>query len=529
MKINMPVTGVERKLDPAKPIVTKTDLKGVITYANQAFVDISGFSREELIGKSHNVVRHPDMPPEAFADLWRVVAAGHPWSGLVKNRCKNGDHYWVEAFVTPITESGRRIGYMSVRTAPSNQEIGDAERLYQDIRRKSAAFPATPLPRGAGRASVVSFAAAGSIGLLAGAGAWFGGLPGLGCALAAMLIAAGNALAVQRRLIGSAAKVIEAIAAIDEGQLAQRVAPRSGSLSGVFVSLEALRIHLRAMFADVLVGAREVEERAQHLEQAMRTLIAASEAQTDSTQQIAAAMEQMSVSISEVSANTERALGAAQRTETVANAGMESANASIASQRKASEVVSESSCQIDEVNKMVGRISHISGIIRDIAEQTNLLALNAAIEAARAGDQGRGFAVVADEVRKLSERTAASTTEIVQAVTSISEQSGVAVASMGKATAEVEHGAAQVEESNGKLDLICEASRESVSLNREISAMLQQQSAASQEVANSMERISAATESGHASIADVGVSASSLRQTADELHRLLRHMESALQ
>jgi len=297
----------------------------------------------------------------------------------------------------------------------------------------------------------------------------------------------------------------------------------------VFVSLEALRIHLRAMFADVLVGARDVEERAQHLEQAMRTLIASSEAQTDSVQQIAAAMEQMSVSIAEVSTNTELALEAARRTEAVANAGMESGSASIASQRTASQVVIESSRQIDEVNKLIGRINHVSGIIRGIAEQTNLLALNAAIEAARAGDQGRGFAVVADEVRKLSERTAASTTEIVQAVATISEQSGVAVDSMAKATSEVEQGAARVEESNGKLEQICAASRESVSLSHEIAAMLQQQSAASHEVANSMERISAATESGHASIADVGTAASSLRQTADELHRLLRHMESALE
>ncbi|MCW5627203.1 MAG: PAS domain-containing protein, partial [Burkholderiales bacterium] len=105
MRVNQPVTTIEQFLEPGKPIVTKTGLDGKILYANESFVKISGFTREELIGADHNIVRHPDMPPAAFADLWRTVRAGQPWRGLVKNRTKTGDFYWVEAFVTPITES----------------------------------------------------------------------------------------------------------------------------------------------------------------------------------------------------------------------------------------------------------------------------------------------------------------------------------------------------------------------------------------------------------------------------------------
>ena len=112
MKVNLPVTQHEVFLDPARPIVTKTDLKGQITYANRAFIDISGFHEDELLGFSHNIVRHPDMPPEAFADLWDTLKAGRPWRGLVKNRSKTGDFYWVEAYVSPITENGQTIGYM---------------------------------------------------------------------------------------------------------------------------------------------------------------------------------------------------------------------------------------------------------------------------------------------------------------------------------------------------------------------------------------------------------------------------------
>jgi len=134
MRSNLPVSGHEVVLDDESTIVTKTDLKGVITYANKDFCQISGFSLDELLGHNHNIVRHPDMPPEAFADLWNTVKAGKPWSGLVKNRCKNGDHYWVHAHVAPIEEDGRTVGYSSMRAKPTRQQISAAEALYAQLR-----------------------------------------------------------------------------------------------------------------------------------------------------------------------------------------------------------------------------------------------------------------------------------------------------------------------------------------------------------------------------------------------------------
>ena len=141
MKINMPVTQKEIELSDTSSIVSKTDLKGRITYINRDFIDISGFTEAELIGQSHNIVRHPDMPPEAFADLWNTVKAGKPWNGMVKNRCKNGDHYWVEANVAPIRQSGAVIGYMSVRSKPSRQQVEEADRLYRQWREGNFAKP----------------------------------------------------------------------------------------------------------------------------------------------------------------------------------------------------------------------------------------------------------------------------------------------------------------------------------------------------------------------------------------------------
>jgi len=134
MRNNLPVTHVEIQLDAHTLIVSKTDLKGQITYINKDFIDISGFAEAELIGQPHSIVRHPEMPVEAYADMWADLKDGRPWTGLVKNRCKNGDHYWVLATATPIREGGQVVGYMSVRRQASRQQIEAAESTYRLFR-----------------------------------------------------------------------------------------------------------------------------------------------------------------------------------------------------------------------------------------------------------------------------------------------------------------------------------------------------------------------------------------------------------
>ena len=138
MKINLPITNVEHALSETDSIVTKTDLKGIITYASEDFIQISGFTKEELLGSSHNIIRHPDMPAEAFEDLWKSMKMGRPWTGVVKNRCKNGDFYWVLANVTPYYENDDLAGYMSVRSKPSQKQIAEAADAYQKFREGKA-------------------------------------------------------------------------------------------------------------------------------------------------------------------------------------------------------------------------------------------------------------------------------------------------------------------------------------------------------------------------------------------------------
>ncbi len=134
MRDNGPVTQREVEFPDNVKLVSRTDPGGRITFVNAAFIAISGFSEEELTGAPHNIVRHPDMPKEAFADMWGHLKAGNPWRGMVKNRTKSGDHYWVRADVMPVIENGKLAGYVSVRSKPSRADVDAAERAYKAIR-----------------------------------------------------------------------------------------------------------------------------------------------------------------------------------------------------------------------------------------------------------------------------------------------------------------------------------------------------------------------------------------------------------
>ena len=139
MRQNLPIVDQEFPFPSGETLVSTTDLKGKITYCNPAFIRVSGYSRDELLGQPHNLIRHPHMPEEAFRDMWQTIASGKPWSALVKNRRKDGTHYWVQANVTPLMQGNQPMGYMSVRTEPTRAHVEAADRLYQQMRDEQAA------------------------------------------------------------------------------------------------------------------------------------------------------------------------------------------------------------------------------------------------------------------------------------------------------------------------------------------------------------------------------------------------------
>jgi len=143
MKMNMPVTNHEIMMKPGTILVTRTDLKGVITFANDAFIEISGYSRDELVGSSHNIVRHPDMPSAVYEEMWNTLSKHNPWHRVVKNRTKSGDFYWVSANVMPVFENSQVMSYLSVRHIPNRTEIDDADRLYRNVNANKAVLHST--------------------------------------------------------------------------------------------------------------------------------------------------------------------------------------------------------------------------------------------------------------------------------------------------------------------------------------------------------------------------------------------------
>ena len=137
MRNNGHITGREVHLSNKDEIVSSSNLRGDIEFCNDTFCRISGYNHDELINQPHNILRHPQMPPAAFGMLWETLKAGKPWMGIVKNRCKNGDHYWVDAYVTPIMQDGQLIEYQSIRTYLQPAQRQRAAKLYEQWQRNT--------------------------------------------------------------------------------------------------------------------------------------------------------------------------------------------------------------------------------------------------------------------------------------------------------------------------------------------------------------------------------------------------------
>ena len=523
MRTNLPVTNIEYPIGDDVLIVSKTDTKGRLVFFNDQFVKASGFPDQELIKQPHNIVRHPDMPPEAFEDLWVTLKAGKPWAGAVKNRRKNGDFYWVLASATPIWENGQVTGYMSIRSKLPADQRKEAEHVYALLRANKA--QAWRVDAGViRRRSIFDHAAI------------------FTRTLKARLVTLISVQAVFMVIIAVAA---ELASARHELTLASGVATAIlfvGLMFGAILGLNTIRAVGRPLeqlngamekIAQGLFNSRVIVERDDEIGTALRNIQAmqaklgfdreaqretariAEEEKTRALNGMAETVErETNAAVGEVSGQMERmASNAALMNDSAATVGANSgsvaaaaeealANAqtltSAASALSASiteiahqvnssraltiEAVSTSTraqATIGKLSEAAGKVGAVTSLISEIASQTNLLALNATIEAARAGEAGRGFAVVASEVKSLAEQTAKATSEIAQQISEIQEatrESVTSISAIGDVIRNVEAVSSQIataiEKQNAVTLEISRTVEESTQAAREVASQI---------------------------------------------------------
>jgi aerotaxis receptor len=537
MKSNLPVTQREFPVRDDCAIISHTDEKGRITYVNDDFVEYAGFTRDELIGQPHNIIRHPDMPPEAFRDLWATLKAGRAWQGMVKNRRKDGDHYWVRATATPRAEGG----YMSVRMKPTRAEVDAAEALYRAMREGSG--ERLDGGRVVRRGMFSGFSRA-----IAGLGDWSLVakivLPVLlGNALVAALFgwhlyeldstaevsAASLRADLLRTMVGAivlnfllvlavwglARRQAERLVTV--GEIAARIAggdlhvhvPADGrdEIGTIFNRLQVMRNRLFEIAFELSRGSAKLGGASAELTAASQVTAHGARQQSEAASSMAAAIEQLSVSVDHVEANAGTAHVVSVEAGTAANDGARVVREAAAEIARIAEAVGQASQSLQELETISSDIGDIVATIKEIADQTNLLALNAAIEAARAGEQGRGFAVVADEVRKLAERTGSSTVQISTMVERIHTRTRQAVDEMQQGVRKVEAGVEAARAAGSSVAAIGPQTERVVAAAAEIREALGEQASAAREVARKVEDIAQMAEA-NASASDRSFDAS---------------------
>ncbi|WP_341317240.1 methyl-accepting chemotaxis protein [Paraburkholderia sp. IMGN_8] len=513
MRNNQPVTGHEYEFPSSQMLVSATDLTGRIQYCNPAFIAVSGFTRNELIGQPHNLIRHPDMPREAFADMWTTIRDGRPWTALVKNRRKTGDHYWVHASVTPVVEKGAVVGYLSVRVKPERDAVRAAEALYARIRTgKSRAFTLrrgvvvrTGVPGRLQALMRLPVATRAAIGyaitplalLLTGFAAWSGTPPApFWIAFGVTTVFSIASWQILKRQLAEPIREMSGFATrLAAGDLtADLVIARHDDLGDVLQALNQLKANLAAIVYDVRAQITGMLDNAREISSGNVDLARRTELQAASLEETAATMEELTTTVQANADASVRALDLAKDAQAAAAVG-----GKIAGQ------VEQTMAGITAASK---RIADITGVIDGIAFQTNILALNAAVEAARAGEAGRSFAVVASEVRMLAQRCAASSKEIKSVVEA--------------SATEVALGTELVARTTSQMRVIDEAVSRVSSIIVEVANASSEQAEGIRQVNQAVSHLDGATQQNATLVEQAAATAQRLAEQADVLDEAVR-------
>ncbi|WP_297476124.1 PAS domain-containing methyl-accepting chemotaxis protein [Ferrovum sp.] len=543
MKSNQLVTQREVDYDESDVFVTRIDLKGILTTVNESFCKVSGFSEAELVGKNHNIIRHPDMPEWAFDDLWKTVTAGYPWRGIIKNRCKNGDYYWVRATVSPILRNGQVVGYLSLRKKPTKREISDAEALYRANPGKSAPKSGFSIGKWFGNVKLqykIMMLIQPLLLVLLSSGTYaiyqqikidlsenFHRLHTMISEIIIGQIALQVALffiigrTVRRYVVRPVNDVTMQLHEITDGDFTREVdIDGRDEIGSLLCATQSNKVLMGAVIDQIASTAKVINGHAEHLAQAVEEAGTASYTQSEASHAMASGIEEISVSIDHVADHASAVRSVSTESSKSAIAGGNTVREVIAEMTSISSEVLAASAVIKLLGERSSEINGIVKIIKEIADQTNLLALNAAIEAARAGEQGRGFAVVADEVRKLAEKTSQSTATIGEVVEGIGTGTQDAIRMIEAAVNKVRRSEKLAESAGGTIADIAAGAGKVLDGVSDITSSIHEQSIASREITAQVEKIAQMAEKNSMSIMRVNDSTKTLESLSDSLKKL---------
>jgi aerotaxis receptor len=486
----------------------------VIVEANEAFAKLSGYRVEEMLGKAHNLVRHPDMPKEAFADMWKSLKAGRPWQGVVKNRRQDGGYYWVLATVSPVREEGRVVGFQSLRRRPSQEQVRAARTAYEKIRHGKSGLRVIEghvVPERSafaqnwsrpdvqiGFAMLIALAAGlsgfildawdrGSQFLRGGAAAIFAA--SMLCALYILL----RTLPNLRRDLGEMEAYLDSILSSGDMridcQLDRQV--RSGNIARKLCLLVSWVQSTIQCIGDAVIP---VQDGAQKIQIAITEIDQAAKSQNMATASVAAASTELDLTIREVAEHLQETEVAVSQTGQRAVSGAEVSQRATDKIQNLAAAIKKASVEVEALGTSTAEVGAIAAVIKEIADQTNLLALNASIEAARAGEAGRGFAVVANEVRSLADRTMKATAKIDALIGTIKGDSDRAITGMRTGATQVAEGVSLVQEAQISLNEINNLMGDAVHKVSEIATASSQQTEAMNEISTSITHVAAMTE-----------------------------------